>query len=271
MRPTFLGCPSSSTRPACSLIAVAVPIVSKKSVSMKLKIVRMAARAPSTVKTLVRSNCPSVEKFGVAVNVVGSGWTPVRIATMVVTRMLSRSAAGTLRAHSATVRSSPNQNTKWAGVGREDERRRDRVLRRRAGGLDDDPGVDEADEQDEQADADADGALQRQRDGAHDRLAQADQDEDRDEDAFEDDDAHRARPGVRPWVRTRPKATAPLMPRPAAMASGVLAMTPHREGQEPAMRAVAADRGRDGRRRLGRARRPNMFDRMPGSGTGCRP
>ena len=39
-----LGLPSSSARPACSLTAVAVPIVSKKSVSMKLKIVRTAAR-----------------------------------------------------------------------------------------------------------------------------------------------------------------------------------------------------------------------------------
>ena len=117
--------PSSSTRPACSLIAVAVPIVSKKSVSMKLKIVSTAARTPRTVNTLVTSNAPSVEKSGVATKFVGMGWTPVRIATIVVMRMLSRSAAGILRAHRTTVTSRPNQNTKSAGCGREHEHRRD--------------------------------------------------------------------------------------------------------------------------------------------------
>ena len=40
---------------------------------------------------------------------------------------------------------------------------------------DDEAAVDEADEQDEQADADADRPLQRQRDGVHDRLAEADE------------------------------------------------------------------------------------------------
>ena len=83
---------------------------------MKLKMVRTAARAPSTVKTLVRSNWPNVEKLGVAVNVVGSGWIPVRIAMTVVTRMLMRRAAGTFRAHSATVRARANQNRNWVGV-----------------------------------------------------------------------------------------------------------------------------------------------------------
>ncbi len=41
------GWPSSSTRPACSAMAVAVPIVSKKSVEHELKIVSSAASTPS--------------------------------------------------------------------------------------------------------------------------------------------------------------------------------------------------------------------------------
>ena len=36
--------PSSSVRPACSPMAVAVPIVSKKSASMIVKITRIAVR-----------------------------------------------------------------------------------------------------------------------------------------------------------------------------------------------------------------------------------
>ena len=110
----------------------------------------------------------------------------------VVTRMLMSRAAGTLRAHRATVRSSPNQNTKWAGVVGKTNVDGHRVLGGRPGRLDDDAGVDEADEQDEQADPDADRPLERHRDGAHDRFAQADEDEQRDDEAFEDDDAHRA-------------------------------------------------------------------------------
>ena len=47
-----------------------VPIVSKKSVSMIAKIVRTAANGPRTVKTLVRSNWPSVAKLGVTEIVV---------------------------------------------------------------------------------------------------------------------------------------------------------------------------------------------------------
>jgi hypothetical protein len=38
---------------------VAVPIVSKKSVSMNAKIVRIAAVTPRTVKASVRSNWPT--------------------------------------------------------------------------------------------------------------------------------------------------------------------------------------------------------------------
>ena len=63
--------PSSSARPASAATPVTVPIVSKKSVSMIAKITRIAVRIGRVVKTLSRSNAPSVEKFGVQEMSVG--------------------------------------------------------------------------------------------------------------------------------------------------------------------------------------------------------
>ena len=180
-----------------------------------------------------------VEKSGVAVNVAGSFWMPTAIATIVVTRMLMSSAPGIFRAHSVIVIREAEPEDEVRRLGREDERDGHRVLGRCPAGLDDDPGVDEADEQDEQADADPDRPLERQRDGPHDRLAQADEDEERDDEALEDDDAHRPR-RRQADVRTSPKATAPLIPRPAARAIGAFAMMPIAMVITPATRAVAA-------------------------------
>ena len=58
----------------------------------------------------------------------------------------------------------------------------------------DDARVGEADHGDEEAEADGDGVAQRQRDGVHDRLAQAAEDEQQDDDALEEDDAHGGAP-----------------------------------------------------------------------------
>jgi hypothetical protein len=52
------------------------------------------------------------------------------------------------------------------------------------------PGVDEPDERDEQADADADGSSELPRNRVDDGLAQAQQDQQRDEHTFDDDDTH---------------------------------------------------------------------------------
>ena len=60
--------------------------------------------------------------------------------------------------------------------------------------LDDDPGVDEPDDRDEQADPDPDRELEVVRDGVDDRLAEADEHERGDDQALDDDDAHRVRP-----------------------------------------------------------------------------
>ena len=125
------------------------------------------------------------------------------------------SAPRTLRTHSAIVNSRPARNTNWAGV----VGKTGPTIGTPPCGRRDEPAVDEADEQDEQADADADRALEGERHGVHDGFAEADDDEQRDDEAFEDDDAHRARPasGRAPVSE---KATMPLIPRPAARASG---------------------------------------------------
>ena len=70
--------------------------------------------------------------------------------------------------------------------------------------------------------------------------------------------------GVRPWVRTRPKATAPLIPSPAARASGVFAMTPIAIVATPATSAVAAAAAGMNASASGDPGAPNMFERMAG-------
>ena len=57
-------------------MAVAVPIVSKKSVSMMVKMVRTAASRPRWLNTLLRSNAPSVLKLGTAEKSAGAFVTP---------------------------------------------------------------------------------------------------------------------------------------------------------------------------------------------------
>ncbi len=76
-------------------MAVAVPIVSKKSVSMKLKMVNAAATNPSVENTLPRSKSPRVAKLGVAVNWSGNSVTPMMRPIAAVNRMLMIRAPGT--------------------------------------------------------------------------------------------------------------------------------------------------------------------------------
>ena len=80
---------------------------------------------------------------------------------------------------------------KLRGLSREDRNHR----RNAALGRDDGTAIDEPDEQDEEADADADRALQGEGHCIHDRFPGADHDKDSDRDPFEDDHAHR------PWER----------------------------------------------------------------------
>ena len=87
------------------------------------------------------------------------GWTPVTIAMIVVARMLMISAARILSAYRMNVMARPMMKTSWPIVVGNDERRR--AATPTLSGVDDQAAVDEADEQDEQADADADRSLER--------------------------------------------------------------------------------------------------------------
>ena len=130
------------------------------------------------------------EVWASTVNVSGACCTPKMNATTVVTMMLMTSAAGTLRTNRTIVTSSPSRNTPSGCVfGKTKATGTGPVA---TGLLMIDPGIDEADEQDEEPDADADRTLQAERDGIHDRLAQADEHEQQDDEALEHDDAHRA-------------------------------------------------------------------------------
>ena len=87
-------------------------------------------------------------------------------------------------------------------------------------GAADEAGVDEADERDEQADADADRGLELRRDGVEHRLPEAGEHEHQDDEALEDDQAHRVGPASSRAAGDRRTATNALSPRPVASASG---------------------------------------------------
>ena len=168
------------------------------------------------------SNCPSVEKFGDQVRVFGIEVTPATRATAVVAKIEMTSAARTFMTHRTIVSARPNRNTNWPGsVGNDGRHERAGAVRqrheRRAARLDE-AAVGKADEQDEQADARADGPLQGQRHGIHDSFPEADGHQDHHNHALEDDDAHGA--GRRQPATGQENATMALMPRPAASANG---------------------------------------------------
>ena len=122
----FGGMPSSSRRPASAPIAVIVPIVSKKSASIRVKTSRMAATTPASWKPPIRLNSPSVPKSGfskmspkpgrsgtVSAQPLGlklpsapkagpmSAILSTMIAMIVITTIEMRIAPRTLRTHSA--------------------------------------------------------------------------------------------------------------------------------------------------------------------------
>ena len=78
-RPTPGTEPSSFARPASAATPVAVPIVSKKSVSMIVKMMGIAVSSGRTLNTWVRSNWPSVVNDGVSTKSDGT-WSPRRSA-----------------------------------------------------------------------------------------------------------------------------------------------------------------------------------------------
>ena len=92
-------------------MAVAVPIVSKKSVSMKVKIVRIATSAPISTNTLPMSTAPNVSRLTDADTLSGHSTTPRIRATMVVRMMVMIIAPFTLRARSTTAMSNPTRVT----------------------------------------------------------------------------------------------------------------------------------------------------------------
>ncbi len=94
-------------------MAVAVPIVSKKSVSMIAKIVSAAASAPMP-QISPMSNFPRVEKSGAKLMSAGRCVSPSRKARMDTATMLMRSAARTFMTNRTIVRTSPSTNSHWA-------------------------------------------------------------------------------------------------------------------------------------------------------------
>ena len=111
---------------------------------------------------------------------------------------------------------------------REDEEHRDRAVRVRV--VDDQTGVDEADEQDEEPDPDADRALQPERHGVHDGLPEADEHEQQDDEALEDDHPHRAR-GRQPLAEDEAERHGTVDAEPSGECDRIVADDPHQDAQ----------------------------------------
>ena len=128
-------------------------------------------------------------------------------------------------------------------LGREDREdgASDAVARRHG---EDQPTILEADEQDEQPDADADRALQRNRHGVHDRLAQTDEHGDRHEDALDHDHAHRS--GRREPLAGECERHDCVDAQPGRQRERIVADDPHRDGCHAGDECRA---GRDGGQR----------------------
>src|SRR4029450_5760466 len=223
-----------------------VPMVSKKSLSMRVKMNSTATMIPTWAKLPPRLKAPSRLKSGEPTMPLGtdgtvraqpegltlpaaSTWGPTStialrtIAKTAVPTMPSRMAPRTRRTTRAMVSSRPKQNTTVGQpirrlptpscTGGDVKQRPDQDPPRRpadqavadaqlhrdggVGGVGDaahEAGVDEADEGDEQADADADGLLEGERDGVHHPLPQAGQDQQGDDQALQHHDAHGRRP-----------------------------------------------------------------------------
>ena len=167
--------PSGLARPACSAIAVAVPIVSKKSVSMIEKIVSDATRKPSS-QTSVTLNWPSVEKSGTKLRFSGNGRQAEDVGDDRHDDDADEQRGANLQHEQddRRARGRARRPTSPSSTGKSNCDDRD------CRGLIN-PAIHEADEQDEEADPDADRALQGERHGVHDRLPQADDDEQQDD------------------------------------------------------------------------------------------
>src|SRR4051812_8044520 len=167
MRWLFGGVASSSSRSPSAPMATIVPIVSRKSASRSVKPSRMAVTAPTAENDPSRLKSPSSPKSGRSTIWLGSLGTfrpqPVGFGFCPGT-----TDGPTLARASRTIAST---------------------------GAPDEAGVHEADDRDEQADAHADRDLELPGHGAEDRLAEPRENEEQDDQPFDDDEAHRVRPG----------------------------------------------------------------------------
>ena len=123
IRWVFGGVPSSSSRPASAPIAVIVPIVSKKSASISVKISSSAVTTPAFSNEPSRLNSPRVPKSGVSKtssgqagvvrpHAFGAPIASTTIASTVVATIEIRIAPLTLRTQSPITSSRPTQKTK---------------------------------------------------------------------------------------------------------------------------------------------------------------
>ena len=119
----------------------------------------------------------------------------------------------------------------------EDELDRDRTGRVRV--VDDHARVDEADEQDEEADPDPDRPLQAQRHGIHDGFPQPHEDEQQDDESLEHDDAHGTGRG-QTLAEHQPECDGAVDPQAGGEGDRVVGDEAHEDAEEPCDQGRAA-------------------------------
>ena len=146
-------------------------MVSKKSVSMTANTanssagVKICSDRHRAADLTVWNGAQNVLKSGALTTAFGSSVTPRSSAATAATRMPHRMSPFTLSAMNARIANRPMRVTHTYLVVKSPRPTTVAAVRR------DDAALDQADDRDEQADADADRALQVERDGVHDRLA----------------------------------------------------------------------------------------------------
>ncbi len=231
--------PSGRASPASATTPVAVPIVSKKSVSMIVKMTRRAVRTPELLERLGQVELAEGREAGGRRDRRRDRLDPGRDRDDRRDQDAQDERRPDLQDVQPDRDRQPEQEDEVGGgrgIDRHD--RRDAAL-----GRHDHPAVDEADEQDEQADAHPDRPLERERHGVHDRLPGADHHEHGDHEALPDDDAHRARQG-QAAAQDQPEGDDPVDPEAGGDRQRVVADETHRDRHDP-----GHERGRGGGRR----------------------
>src|SRR6266540_3907865 len=225
--------PLLSRSPASPAMPTTVPIVSKKSESMTET--TSAIAVPIATPLRLSEKFPMIPRVGSGHDLAGERRDPLRIQLRVSKPDID-DRCNDRRDHDAPEKGALHLSRDQGHGDRQSDHehqyvevlevRIERDQRRIA--LHDDPGVPQADERDEGADAHSDGAFQVERDGVHHVFAEAGQDEDRDAKPLPHDDPHRLGPREMERAHQR-EGDEGIQPEPRRHREGIVRVRAHQQ------------------------------------------